>query len=398
MLYAKHKPSWKNKKVFTKRDRDKRYNIFIENYDKGVQHWSFVPLSSAFAKANRLDQKDLKEKFGASLDEKVDEFVLSNAEKVAQLVRIKEKDISAEARKTFEMSQKNQEKVFQFKRSDRADQFFCNGKQVVFYASKLKEIDGVTSTGQALSTIWDDLLSNNLHKEGNVTFPNGKKPEALIKRCIEICTDEGDLVLDSFAGSGTTAATAHKLRRKWITIELGEHAITHVQPRLKSVVEGTDPSGITKQVNWNGGGGFRFCNLAPSLLKKDNRGNWVISPKYNAVMLAEAVCKHEGFKFWPDQQLYWKQGNSSEKDFIFVTTEFLTSESLDRLASQLKPDESLLICAKAFKVAKNKYDNITIKKIPQMLLGRCEFGRDDYSLNVKEQIQSEMEFDEAELT
>lgn len=220
------------------------------------------------------------------------------------------------------------------------------------------------------------------------------KPESLIARIFDIATNPGDLVLDSFLGSGTTAAVALKMGRRWIGVEMGEHTETIVLPRLKKVISGSDNGGITSAKEWSGGGGFEVFDLAPSLLQKDNRGNWVISQKYNAVMLAEAVCKHEGFKFWPDQNLYWKQGHSSEKDFIFVTTQFLTAEQLDKIAVKLKPDESLLICAKAFKVSSNKYPNITIKKIPQMLLGRCEFGKDDYSLNIKEAVQEEMELED----
>lgn len=222
------------------------------------------------------------------------------------------------------------------------------------------------------------------------------KPEQLLHRIFSISTNPGDWVLDSFAGSGTTGAVAQKMGLKWIMVELGEHYKTHIIPRLECVVSGKDPGGITDIVGWKGGGSYRVYSLAPSLLCKDSRGNWIISPTYDAPRLAQAVCKHEGFKFWPDSSIYWKQGYSSEKDFIFVTTEFLTTERLDKIASQLKPDESLLICAKAFKVAKTKYSNITIKKIPQMLLGRCEFGREDYSFNLKEPYQPDLGFDEEE--
>lgn len=241
--------------------------------------------------------------------------------------------------------------------------------------------------------LWTDIKTTGLEAEGGISFKNGKKPELLVERIIAASTKTDDWVLDSFAGSGTTAAVAHKMRRKWITIEMGPHCTSHTHVRIKNVIDGSDNIGISQKYKWTGGGGFKFYELAPSLLQKDNRGNWIISPKYNAIMLAEAVCKHEGFKFWPDQNLYWKQGHSSEKDFIFVTTEFLTAERLEKISSQLKPDESLLICAKAFKVPNNKYTNITMKKIPQMLLGRCEFGRDDYSLNVKEAVQDEMDLE-----
>lgn len=232
-------------------------------------------------------------------------------------------------------------------------------------------------------TFWEGFPLNNLTKEGGVLFPNGKKPELLIKKVLDLATDEGDIVLDSFAGSGTTASVAHKMNRKWITIELGEHALTHCVPRLKKVINNDDLAGITKEVNWQGGGGFKFYTLAPSLVQKDKYGTEIINPEYNPNMLAAAMAKQEGFRYQPDENNYWKQGMSSEKDFIFTTTQFVSKAMLDKLAEELNPSESLLVCCKSFaKDCSNQYSNITIKKIPQMLLGRCEFGKDDYSFNI----------------
>lgn len=209
------------------------------------------------------------------------------------------------------------------------------------------------------------------------------KPERLIERILTLATDNNDIILDSFLGSGTTTAVAHKMNRKWIGIELGDHAYTHCLPRMKKVVDGLDEGGISKSQNWKGGGGFRFYNLAPSLLKKDDFGNWIIEPDYNADMLAAAMAKHEGYHYSPDEQLFWKQGQSTEQDFIFTTTQFVTLELLDKIHEQMQEGESLLICCKSFQAAcENKYENINVKKIPVMLLGRCEFGKDDYSLNI----------------
>lgn len=235
-------------------------------------------------------------------------------------------------------------------------------------------------------------------KETLALFKNQKvfdtpKPEKLMYRILSIATNPGDIVLDSFAGTGTTGAVAHKMGRKWIMVEMGDHCNTHTLKRLTKVVNGEDPNGVTEECKWIAGGGFKFFDLAPSLLQKDDRGNWIINGDYNSLQLAEAVCKHEKFKFFPDETVYWKQGYSSENDFIFVTTQFLTSEHVDRISSQMKEGESLLICAKAFRVKKDKHPNITLKKIPQMLLGRCEFGRDDYSLNIKEEVQEELNMD-----
>lgn len=224
-------------------------------------------------------------------------------------------------------------------------------------------------------------------KESKVLF--GKelfgtpKPERLIERIFILGSNEGDIVLDSFLGSGTTSAVAHKMNRKWIGIELGDHAYTHCMPRMKKVVDGLDEGGITKTQEWQGGGGFKFYNLAPSLLKKDDFGNWIIEPSYNADMLAAAMAKHEGYHYLPDEQLFWKHGQSTEQDFIFTTTQFVTLELLDKIHEQMKEGESLLVCCKSFQSAcEKKYENINIKKIPVMLLGRCEFGKDDYSLNI----------------
>jgi adenine-specific DNA-methyltransferase len=230
---------------------------------------------------------------------------------------------------------------------------------------------------------WQDIKTTGLDNEGGVTFKKGKKPEALLKRIIGMSSDEGDLVLDSFLGSGTTAAVAHKMKRNWIGIEMGPHCHTHCIPRLKQVCEGTDQGGISKAVGWKGGGGFKYYELAPSLLNQDKFGIWVVSKKYNANMIAAAMAKHEGFKYSPSEENFWKQGQSTEKDFIFTTTNMVTVESLDRIHENMKEDEHLLICCKSCqKPCVDKYANINIKKIPKMLLGRCEFGRDDYSLHI----------------
>jgi len=209
------------------------------------------------------------------------------------------------------------------------------------------------------------------------------KPENLLRRVMEVASSINDVILDSFLGSGTTAAVAHKMVRRWIGVELGEHCDTHCLPRLQQVCDGTDQGGISKAVEWKGGGGFKYYELAPSLLKQDSHGNWVISEEYNADMLAAAMAKHEGFRYCPDSETYWKQGQSSEKDFIFTTTGFVQVAFIDRIQEEMQEDEHLLICCKKFSAAcSGRYPSIEIKKIPKMLLGKCEFGREDYSLNI----------------
>lgn len=244
--------------------------------------------------------------------------------------------------------------------------------------------------GRPAETIWthEEAGSNRTSKNEirnlfSKDIFDTPKPEKLIKKVLTIASNSDDFVLDSFLGSGTTAAVAHKMGRKWIGIELGDHAVTHCLPRLKKVVKGDDQGGVSDIVNWQGGGGFKFYTLAPSLLRKDSFGNWVIDENYNPDMLAGAMAKHENYKYSPSETIFWKHGQSTEKDFIYTTTQFVTKELIDKIHEQMQTEESLLICCKSFQAGcTDGYPNINVKKIPNMLLGRCEFGREDYSLNI----------------
>jgi len=240
-------------------------------------------------------------------------------------------------------------------------------------------------------TLWtkEEVGSNRTSKnEMRSLFPgvasfDTPKPERLIERVLRIATRDGDLVLDSFAGSGTTGAVAHKMGRRWIMVELGEHCHTHIVPRLRKVIDGEDPGGITEAAGWKGGGGFRYYRLAPSLLEKDKWGNWVINPEFNGAMLAEALCKLEGFSYEPSDTVYWQHGHSTERDFLYVTTAHLSHEQLLQLSDEVGPERSLLVLCTAFHGRREGYPNLTVKKIPAAVLARCEWGKDDYSLKVE---------------
>ncbi|WP_375610359.1 site-specific DNA-methyltransferase [Bartonella sp. AP18SXNS] len=253
----------------------------------------------------------------------------------------------------------------------------------------LKRFLSEVKNGMVSMTIWlYEEVGHNQDAKKEVKVFNSKnvfttpKPERLMERIIQLATNSGDLVLDSFAGSGTTGAVAHKMGRKWIMIELGEHCHTHIIPRLKQVIDGTDQGGISKSVNWQGGGGFRYYRLAPSLLQKDPWGQWIISREYNAAMLSEAMCKHMGFTYAPDENHYWMQGYSTETDYIYVTTSAMTYEQLRIMSEEVGSHRTLLICCTAFDTKSSSFENLTLTKIPRAVLEKCEWGRDDYSLNV----------------
>lgn len=383
LVYAKNKDKWEYHKLYKSRERNERYNNFIKNKNQDESKWEIISLLDAFAEHKNLDKKDLKRTLGELYEEQLNIFVMDNAQSVIQLAYPDYKNVSKEAQKLIDISKNDQTKFYHLQRENYLDIYLYKGQRLLFYSDRLFEIDGKLVGGEPLSNLWDDILPNDLHNEGQVTFRKGKKPEKLIKRILELATEPEDYVLDSFAGSGTTGAAAHKMNRKWIMCELSVQSETHIIPRLRRVIKGEDKSGITKDTNWKIGGGFKFYNLAPSLLRKDSFGNFIIDEKYNANMLAAAVCKHEGFKYSPDEANYWKQGKSTETDYIFVTTGFVTVEQLDAIHAQMKEDDSLLICAKAFAPGiENHYPNITVKKIPQMILGKCEFGKDNYDLNI----------------
>ena len=213
------------------------------------------------------------------------------------------------------------------------------------------------------------------------------KPEKLLERILTLATNPGDWVLDSFAGSGTTGAVAHKMGRKWIMVELGDHCHTHIIPRLQKVIDGSDQGGISKAMDWAGGGGFRYYKLAPSLLERDRWGNFTINPDYNAAMMSEALCKQHGYTYAPSETVFWQQGYATERSFLYATTQNLSFEQLQALAEEVGEHRSLLIIAAAWRgisgeEASRRWPNLTLKKIPNSILHLCEWGKDDYSLNV----------------
>ena len=381
LIYAQDKSQWTPNRIFTARERDARYNQFIENRSEPFTSWRMTTLNGAFADSLGIDERKAR-KMAKDNPQLLDEFVIEHADSVIRLARPDYNGVSAMARRLIDCSKDDPKGWYLLERDGFSDIFLIGGQRVLFYREKLKLIDGEYVAGEPLTTIWDDVLSNNLHKEGGVVFPKGKKPEALIKRVLDLTTVPGDWVLDLFAGSGTTGAVAHKMGRRWIMVELGEHCHTHIIPRLQKVIGGTDQDGISKAVNWKGGGGFRYFRLAPSLLEQDKWGNWVINKQYNATMLAEAMCKHMGFTYAPSDSVYWQHGHSTERDFIYVTTQNLNQDQLTNLSDEVGDERTLLVCCTAFRAKPDAFPNLTLQKIPKVVLNSCEWGRDDYSLQI----------------
>ena len=263
-MYAKDKRQWIPNKVYTARGRDSRYNQYIVNVDAPYQEWTFSTLLDAFATENGISVRDAR-KVTKDNPGLIDEFVLKHADSVIRTARPDMKNVGKDIQALVEESKTRTGEILFLPREGHSDIYLRNGERILFYKDKLKFIDGEYISGEPLTTLWDDILSNNLHNEGGVAFPKGKKPEHLIKRVLELSTKPGDLVLDSFLGSGTTAAVAHKMGRRWIGVELGEQAYTHCKVRLDQVIDG-EQGGISKAVDWHGGSGYHFYELAESLL------------------------------------------------------------------------------------------------------------------------------------
>lgn len=284
LVYSKYQEAWSPNRIVVGKARDDRYGTFINNYDSPSSEWVFSSLLEAFASYKGIDKKSIKKVIGNDFDEELDKFVIENADRVIRFASLDEKSISKEAVAAKRKSQSSPGELIIMEREGKRPYFILNGNLMLFVKDRLTEIDDQLMFSEPATDIWDDVLPNDLHNEGGVEFRKGKKPEKMLQRLFEMSTVPGDTILDCFGGSGSTFAVAHKLGRKWVGIEIGEHADTHIIPRLKSVLDGTDKPGITKMTNWQGGGSFKYYHLGPSIITFNDKGeadfNWSLGKSF----------------------------------------------------------------------------------------------------------------------
>lgn len=373
LLYAKEKASMTYYPQRIPVGYDENYDLLIDNPDDLPANWTFSKLiDQLYEQQGFKSWKDASRAWGTNWktvrNSLLGDIALKNADRVVS-IRDPHKPSQLIIDKMAE-SKCNGGKVIEIKRDGMKSIFIYEGGSLSFYKDKLRKIDGELTPTELLTDFWADINFAGMAKEGGVQFKNSKKPEKLIKRILELSTKEGDYVLDSFAGSATTAAVALKMKRKFITIELAPHCYSHCLPRLMKVVDG-EQSGISKAVNWHGGGGYHFYELAPSLLvKNDKLPIYQINPEYTFEMLCEAICKIEGFHYQPDGIYH---GHSSEKRFIHITKEFVNAEYVMSVAATLGEGQSLLIYGTKIQSDMRLPDNIEVKKIPKDLLEKCDF-------------------------
>lgn len=371
LMYAKDKEYLNWKPGYVPVGYDENYDLFIENAEKNPENWKLKKINEIiFKKEGIANWREAREKWGEEWKlirtSKMATFALNNANRVVS-IRDPHKPSGA-IKKLLEESKENRNKVFVLKRDNGKDDIFIiNGGALSFYKNKVREIDGKLAPTELLTDLWTDINYAGIANEGGVQFKNSKKPEMLLRRIIEMSSEQGDWVLDSFAGSGTTAAVAHKLNRKWISVELGDHAVTHIVPRMKRIISGEDQGGISKIIGWKGGGGFKYFELGDSLfVADDDLRLTVLNPKLYNGALIRAVLKVEGFKLLhPDNGLHGISGRT----IAHVTEQYLNQEYVEALIREVgDAADYLIVYAKTISSKIKLPENVEIRKIPDVLL------------------------------
>lgn len=259
LIYAKKKTDAKIKPVYVASDYSEDYGSYIENKHDFPENWRIVSVDSViYAQDGVSSWQEYKEKYGQNWKEirykKKAQFCLENCNSIVSLNTMQKP--SQEIKKAIEFSKKHRGKVFSIGKN-----FIYNGRSLAFYSKKLRKIDGTLSPSEILTNIWTDISFLSLGKEGGVNLSNGKKPEKLIKRLFDLFVDVGDIVMDYHLGTGTTCAVAHKMGLQYIGLEQLDYGNDDCTVRLANVIKG-EQGGISKNVNWQGGGSFIYCELA----------------------------------------------------------------------------------------------------------------------------------------
>jgi adenine-specific DNA-methyltransferase len=247
LVYAKDRAAWRANPVVRERTRyDRAYSTWLANPDEPVARWRFVPLAAHVR--TLLGRTPLRAE--------VEQHAVEHAEQVVRFAQPRYEAVSRRARAAVDRSRAEPERVHRLVRPGRKDMLLRAGNRVLFLADKVAVREGRRVIVEPLTNVWDDIGFQGIAKEGGARFVRNKKPEKLLARILALATDANDWVLDPFLGSGTTAAVAHKMGRRWVGIERGSHVEALALPRLRRVVDGVDPSGVTRALGWQGGGGF----------------------------------------------------------------------------------------------------------------------------------------------
>ena len=372
LIYGKDKSKTIINKIYIERSYDFAYSMCFTEFGEDYTKWRWRPIKEIVSEEHKYSNaKEAIKVVGKKIfDNWVEEFALKNYNKIFRTAAIGG-GAKIKRQETIDKSKNNKDIIMVHPNEDVDNFYILNGEQILFYKDRFRKINGKYVPTQNITDVWTDIAWTGIASEGGVVFKNSKKPDLLIYRVLTIFSNGNDIILDSFLGSGTTAAVAHKMGRRWIGIELGEHAYTHCKVRMDKVIDG-EQGGISKSVNWQGGGGYKFYELAPSLLVPNPKLPTIkqINPEYTFDMMCEAICKLEGFKYKPDGKF---QGKSSEQRFIHITKEFVNGEYVNSLLASIGEGQSLLVYGLKIQSGLRLPDNIIVKKIPKDLLDKCTF-------------------------
>ena len=247
LYYAKNYSARKYKPLWIKSNYDKAYNLYVENFEENdFKKWNVITLKSALEK-NKI------------AEDKINKFITDNAERIFRL--ISPKGCGKGLNDAMERSKKSNSWDI-YKREEKDDILTYKGGMVRFYIKNIGyDKKGNREIQKELGSLWADIKTTGIAPEGGVKLKNGKKPETLLNRIIEMGSEENDIILDYHLGSGTTAAVAHKMNRQYIGIEQLDYGENDSVVRLQNVING-DQTGISKTVDWQGGGSFVYLELA----------------------------------------------------------------------------------------------------------------------------------------
>ena len=264
LAYALDRRRWKYRpQVSVRAGFDAAYSTWLDEPSAKPARWRFRPLKAAVADVlGHVTPRDAARALGReTFLARVYAHALENAKHVVRFAQPRYEAIGTPAQRIVDRSKGSPDRVFVLERPGRAPFIVRGGNRILFLSSKVRDIDGRPAIVEPLTNVWSDVPFQGISREGGVVFTRNKKPERLVARVLAMASDPGDWVLDPFLGSGTTAAVAHKMMRRWVGIELGDHATTLAEPRLQRVVDGEDRTGVTVATGFAGGGGFRVATI-----------------------------------------------------------------------------------------------------------------------------------------
>ncbi len=259
LAYAKDKKKWRYRPQVRVRDGlDPAYGTWLEHPEAAPARWTFRPLKSEIAmQLGYATPRAAVVGLGReAFERKLVELALASARNVVRFAQPRYEAIGRAAQAIVDRSRAAPERVFVLDREGRSAFIVRGGNRILFLGDKVRIVGGRPAIVEPLTNVWTDVPFQGIAREGGVVFTRNKKPERLVARIVAMASDPGDWVLDPFLGSGTTAAVAHKMNRRWIGIESGDHLATLAEPRLARVVAGEDATGISHETGFVGGGSF----------------------------------------------------------------------------------------------------------------------------------------------